>query len=219
MFFLVLRVKMAIFWALWLGWRVGATFEILQRHETLLLLCLLRQLLISPFFAVTTAAAKLLVVRALRRPLIGVNQADYRFRFFCCQIFQSHRVELLPSSLLLICHKCAATRPLSFRWLISCRWWLAAQQIGEDGLVEAPFEIRVKSVLDWAVSAPYQHFSHFTPSDTFDQVQSHDLQVFLHRPLALINARIQVIVPSLSTLLSYAAWEVFRYLGPVSRAI
>ena len=39
------------------------------------------------------------------------------------------------------------------------------------------------------------------------------------RPFALVDAWVKMIVPSFSTLLSYAAREVFRYSCPVSRAI
>ena len=43
-------------------------------------------------------------------------------------------------------------------------------------------------------------------------------QVLIHRPLALADVRVQMVVPSLTTLLSNATWEAFSNMGPVSRA-
>ena len=96
--------------------------------------------------------------------------------------------------------------------------WLI-QHLGEDGLVQALLQVGVKSILDRAVRAARQLLRHFAPSDALDQVQSDDQEVLLERPFALVDAWIEMIVPSLPTLLSYAAREVLRYSCPVSRAI
>ena len=96
--------------------------------------------------------------------------------------------------------------------------WLA-QHLGKDGLVQTLLQVGVKSVLDGAVRAACQLLCHFTPSDAFNKVQPDDQEVLFGRPFALVDAWVEVVVPSFSTLLSYAAREVFRYSCPVSRAI
>lgn len=50
-------------------------------------------------------------------------------------------------------------------------------------------------------------------------MQFDDQQILLHRPFPLHDVRVQVVVPTLTTLLSYAAWEVLGDLGPVFGAL
>ena len=49
-------------------------------------------------------------------------------------------------------------------------------------------------------------------------MQPDDKEVFLERPFALIDAWVEVVVPSFATLLSYPSRKLLRYSCPVARA-
>lgn len=46
-------------------------------------------------------------------------------------------------------------------------------------------------------------------------MEVNDLSIFLFRPFVIFNVRIEMIVPSLSTLLSNSPWQVGRNMAPV----
>jgi hypothetical protein len=58
-----------------------------------------------------------------------------------------------------------------------------------------------------------------TPAIAEDEVELDDEFVLLHGPLALGNMRVQMIVPSFTTLLSDTSWKIFSHISPVFGAL
>ena len=52
-----------------------------------------------------------------------------------------------------------------------------------------------------------------------EEVESHNFDILVDSPLLLVDVRVQMIVPALTTLLADAAREALGYLGPVARPI
>ena len=92
------------------------------------------------------------------------------------------------------------------------------EQIDENGFIQTLAEIRVVSILDGVVSAASHLLGDITPSVAMHQVQLNDEHIFLHGPLALADVRVQVVVPSFTTLLPDAAGQALGDVGPVFRA-
>ena len=103
-----------------------------------------------------------------------------------------------------------------FRCLPALRFLL--EQLHELELVEALAKVRIVSVLDGVVGATVYFLGDVTPPIPMDQVQLDNEQVLLHRPLALANGRVQVIVPALTTLLSNAPGQALGHVSPVPGA-
>ena len=97
-------------------------------------------------------------------------------------------------------------------------FFLLLEQLHELKLIEALSQIRIVPVLDRVVRAPIHLLSNVAPSVPMDHMKLDNEQVFLHRPLALANVWVQVVVPPLPTLLANAAWKAFSNMGPVSGA-
>lgn len=53
------------------------------------------------------------------------------------------------------------------------------------------------------------------PAIAMNEVESHDEHVFFDGPLALSDVRVQMVVPSLATLLSNASGKTLGDMGPV----
>ena len=62
-------------------------------------------------------------------------------------------------------------------------------------------------------------FGDVTPAIAVDNVEFDNELVFLHGPLALGDMRVQMVVPSLTTLLSNATWERLSNVGPIFGAV
>ena len=58
-------------------------------------------------------------------------------------------------------------------------------------------------------------FGDVAPAVAVDEVESHDEHVFFDGPLAFGDVRVQVVVPSLTTLLSNASGKTLGDMGPV----
>jgi len=82
-------------------------------------------------------------------------------------------------------------------------------------LLQALAEVRVESVLDRIISAAIDTLGDIAPAIAMDQVQPHNEEIFLHRPLSLGDVRVQVVVPALAALLSNATRKVLCYLCPI----
>ena len=93
--------------------------------------------------------------------------------------------------------------------------FLILEESDKAGLVQTLAQIRIVSILDGVVCAAIHLLGNVAPSVTVHKMQLDNEHVFLHGPLALADVWIQVIMPSLSTLLSNAPWQALGHLGPV----
>lgn len=89
----------------------------------------------------------------------------------------------------------------------------------EAGFVETLFEIRVEMILNGVIRSSVEISDHLAPAYPVNQVKFDDEQVLQRRPLPLVQVGIQVVSPSLPTLLSNATRQFSRNLGPVLWAV
>ena len=81
--------------------------------------------------------------------------------------------------------------------------WLGCSTLPLGSIrAQVALECRVPSILDGIVGASGQTFGNLGPSISKLGVSLNEGFVFTVRPLALVDARIEMIVPSLSTLLA-----------------
>ena len=78
---------------------------------------------------------------------------------------------------------------------------------------------RVPVVLDGVVGPPRQQLGDFRPLVAEDLVRLVDDRVLVLRPGALLDLRVEVVVPALAALLADAALEMARYKRPFLRAV
>ena len=71
-------------------------------------------------------------------------------------------------------------------------------------------------VLDGIISSPIKKPGNFSPLVSILQMGLDDYFIFLLSPFFLFDFWVQVVVPSLSALLSYPAWKGFGDIRPVS---
>lgn len=90
---------------------------------------------------------------------------------------------------------------------------------GELGLIETLAQIRVKSILDCIVGASFDLLGNVAPSVAVHEMQLHDEHIFLDRPFTLRNVWVQVVVPSLTTLLADTAGKALGDIGPIFGAL
>lgn len=80
-------------------------------------------------------------------------------------------------------------------------------------------ECRVEMVLYVVVCAPRKHLGDLRPLVTVLVVKLNDFLIFFFCPFVLFNVWVQVVVPSLSTLLSDPAGKSVRNLTPVLSSV
>ena len=74
----------------------------------------------------------------------------------------------------------------------------------------------MKSIFNLTVSPSTKFFRETRPLVTIYAIQSHKLHILFQSPLFPADVRVQCFVPTLSTLLSNAAWQTLRHLDPVA---
>jgi hypothetical protein len=78
-----------------------------------------------------------------------------------------------------------------------------------------PLESWVKPVFDVVVSPTRNRLGNLRPFVPVYFVSLNNGLVFFIRPLVFLNGRIQMIVPSFTTLLSNSSWKSMGYITPV----
>ena len=79
-------------------------------------------------------------------------------------------------------------------------------------------EDRVPIVLDGVVAAANEHCCDLSPTISDRLVKDKKDPVFLHSPVCFLEERVQLIMPTFSTLLSCAMLHLFGHLFPLMRA-
>ena len=78
---------------------------------------------------------------------------------------------------------------------------------------------RIPVILNRVISSTFKNFSDLGPLVIHNTMHEEENPLFLLIPVDFFNTRIEMIVPSFATLLSYSAVEVLRYKGPLLRTI
>ena len=74
-------------------------------------------------------------------------------------------------------------------------------------------------ILNRVISSTFKNFSDLGPLVIHNTMHEEENPLFLLIPVDFFNTRIEVIVPSFATLLSYSAVEMLRYKGPLLRSV
>lgn len=74
-------------------------------------------------------------------------------------------------------------------------------------------------ILNRIVCPASQSLSNLSPSVPKHLVLQKEHHFFIVTPLSLFNSRVEVIVPSLSTLLPNSTWELFSNMSPLLRSV
>ena len=74
-------------------------------------------------------------------------------------------------------------------------------------------------VLDGVVGAPWEHFGHFSPFVAVGGVGQKENPLFMGHPFHFEDARVEVVVPTFSTLLAKPALNKFGNKRPPLRSV
>ncbi len=105
------------------------------------------------------------------------------------------------------------------RWLGLVHQTVGRARVGLGHGGDLALDGAVEPVLDGVVSPPVQTLADQRPLIAVLHVQGHDQLVLLGVPLGFVDARVQVVEPSLPTLLPDPAVELVRDLGPLVRPV
>ena len=82
-------------------------------------------------------------------------------------------------------------------------------------LFHLPFECGIEMIFDVVIGATLEMLGNFRPSVAVLLMKSEDFLIFFLSPLVLLYVGVEVIVPALSALLPYTAWQELSDLRPI----